>query len=307
MRPRQTVAHVPIDRLTAHPANIRDDLGDLSEMARSIQEHGVLQPLTATEDREHDGMLLLLAGHRRLAAAVLARLDVLPVIIRHDLTDPAEHVVVMLVENTQRLDLNPIERAEAYEALRNRGLSVTEIARRTGSASSAISYYLRLLDLPEEERDEIRAGNRAVSSAIASVRAERQEQRIKEAGRPVGRPRGRRTTPYFSEKHPLAAAVRAICKHRGRPKVGGVGCGPCWEQAIREAVTPTRAELDSYEVDEAAVEQVLGGQWGRPCNPGEKREVARRWAAGGHSLAELERLTGWKPERYFLLNDEAAS
>lgn len=233
MKPRQTIAHVPIERLTAHPANIRDDLGDLTEMARSMLEHGILQPLTATEDPDRDGQLLLLAGHRRLGAACLARLDVVPVIIRHGLDDPAEHVVVMLVENTQRRDLNPIERAEAYDALRNRGLSVTEIARRTGSKVSSVSYYLRLLDLPSEEREEIRAGERAVSQAVAQVRAERQEERLRLAGRPVGRPKGRKTKPYFGDTHPLAKVVQALCDHRGRPKVGGIGCGECWEQTIR--------------------------------------------------------------------------
>lgn len=236
MRARQTVAHVPIGRLTAHPANIRDGLGDLTELALSIVEHGILQPLTATEDLDHDGMLLLLAGHRRLAAACLARLDSVPVIIRHGVDDLDEQLVVMLVENTQRRDLNPIERAEAYGALRNRGLTIAEVARRTGTPASTVAYYLRVLDLPEEEREEIRIGARPWTVALAQSVAERQEERLRLGGRPKGRPKGRKTTPYFSEQHPLARAVRLLCDHRGRPKVGGVGCGHCWEQAIRDDV-----------------------------------------------------------------------
>jgi ParB family chromosome partitioning protein len=234
-KPRQSVTHVPIERLTAHPANIRDGLGDLTEMARSIAEHGILQPLTVTEDLQHDGQLLILAGHRRLGAARLARLDVVPVIIRHDMGDEDEHLVVMLVENTQRRDLNPIERAEAYAALRNRGLTLTDVARRTGTSIPSISYYLGLLDLPEDELNEVRNGLRPVSQAVAQARAARQEERLKLAGRPVGRPKGRATTPYFSESHPLARAVYALCDHRGVPKVGKVGCGACWEQTIRDA------------------------------------------------------------------------
>lgn len=234
MRARQTVAHVPIERLTAHPANIRDDLGDLTDLARSIVEHGILQPLTVTEDLDRDGALLLLAGHRRLGAACLAKLDTVPVIIRHGIHDLDEQLVVMLVENTQRKDLNPVERAEAYAALRNRDLTLAEIARRTGTTPANVSYYLRVLDLPEDERDEIRIGALGVTNAIARVRAELQEERVRAEGRPVGRPKGRKTTPYFSEQHPLARAVRILCDHRGRPKVGGVGCGHCWEQAIRD-------------------------------------------------------------------------
>lgn len=238
MKTRQTVAHVPIGRLTAHPANIREDLGDLTEMARSIVEHGILQPLTATEDPAGDGRLLLLAGHRRLGAACVAKLAVVPVIIRHDIgADESEHLVVMLVENTQRRDLNAMERAEAYDALRNRGLSLTEIARRTGTSVSNVSYYLNLLMLDAEEREEIRAGARSVNSALTQVRAERQEERLRAAGRPKGRPKGRKTTPYFSDKHPLAKSARATCDHRGRPKVGAVACGECWEHAIRADVT----------------------------------------------------------------------
>lgn len=233
-KPRQTVAHVAIDRLTAHPANIRDDLGDLTEMAHAIAEHGILQPLTVTEDPAHDGQLLILAGHRRLAAARLAKLDVVPVIIRHGLHREDEQLVVMLVENTQRRDLNPVERAEAYGALRNRGLTLIDIARRTGSSTASISYYLRLLDLPDDELDQVRRGAMPVTRALAEVRADRQEERIRLAGRPVGRPKGRATTPYFSDSHPLAKVVRTLCDHRGVPKVGHIGCGACWELAIRD-------------------------------------------------------------------------
>lgn len=250
--PRQTVTHVPIGRLTAHPANIRDDLGDLTDMARSIAEHGILQPLSVTEDLEHEGQLLLLAGHRRLGAACLARLDAVPVIIRHGLDGEDEQLVVMLVENTQRRDLNPIERAEAYDALRNRGLTIAEIARRTGSSAASISYYLRLLDLPADELDQVRRGTMPVSRALAEVRAERQEERIRSAGRPVGRPKGRQTTPYFSSSHPLAMAVGALCDHRGVPKLGHIGCGPCWERVIRNDAARTQRRPGLATAEEAS-------------------------------------------------------
>jgi ParB family chromosome partitioning protein len=128
---RQSVTHLPVDDLFAHPGNVRDDLGDLTDMASSIREHGILQPLTVTERPE--GGHLVLAGHRRLAAARLAGLSRVPVVIRHDVAELDEHLVLMLVENTQRRDLNPMERAEAYDALRNAGLTLSEVARRTGT------------------------------------------------------------------------------------------------------------------------------------------------------------------------------
>lgn len=234
--PRQSIAHVPLDRLLAHPANIREDLGDLTDMAQSIREHGILQPLTATEHPQ-DGHLLLLAGHRRLAAACLAGLDVLPVIIRHNVTSIDDQLILMLVENTQRADLNPMDRAEAYGALRNTGLSISDIARRVGSTPSTISYYLNLLMLDDDERAEVRSGERKVGDAVAQGREARQPKPTPEQPeppRPRGRPKGKKTKPYFGDTHPLAKTARAACRCTGRPKVGAVACGPCWERAIRE-------------------------------------------------------------------------
>lgn len=228
-RPRQTVAHLPIEQLTAHPDNIRDDVGDLSEMAASIREHGVLQPLTATEHPTLDGIFVLLAGHRRLAAAVMAHQPQVPVIIRHGLTDPTEHTVVMLVENTHRRELSPVERAKAYGRLRDQGLTLTEIARRTGAKPSTVSYYLNLLQLDDETLDKVANGEVPSTHAIAAVRDLRQGQRITDGAARRGRP-----TAYFGPAHPLASIVRERCNHgHGGVPFGSVGCGPCWEEAIR--------------------------------------------------------------------------
>lgn len=79
-KPRQTITHLPGEQLLANPANIRDDLGDLTDLAASIREHGILQPITVTEHR--DGFVLL-AGHRRFAAGRMAGLSTFPAIIRH--------------------------------------------------------------------------------------------------------------------------------------------------------------------------------------------------------------------------------
>lgn len=318
-RPRQSVTHVPLERLTAHPANIRDELGDLTDMARSMTEHGILQPLTVTEDPSHDGKLLILAGHRRLGAAILARLDPVPVIVRHGLADFDEHLVIMLVENTHRRDLNPIERAEAYQALINQGLTVPDIAQRTGHSRSSVTYYLNLLNLPLAEIDEIRIGDLAVNTALARARNERQEERLRQEGRPVGRPVGRETTPYFSERHPLAKAVRARCKCRGVPKVGKTGCGPCWEAVIRADATGT---LDSQDppplsrrrakgphrigqFDDVVVMRALEGERGLRMSKADRIEIVRRGQAAGMSLKQIGELTGLKTDRYTNTREEA--
>lgn len=310
---RQSIRHVPVEQLLEHPGNIRKDLADIDEMALSIMQHGIMQPLTATEHfvRGRDtGLLILLAGHRRLAGAIKAGKKTVPVVIRHEVTDAAEHILLMLVENTQRRDINAMDRAEAYGALRDdAGMSVMEIARRTGTKQSTVSFYLNLLMLDEEDRADVRSGRRAVTHTVAEIRAARQAERAASSGpqepKPIGRPKGKKTKPYFGDTHPLAKAARALCDHRGRPKVGAVACGPCWEQAIRDdmGATPTVTPLVAV-VDEAAIEAVLAGDWKTKCTPTEKTEVCRRWHAQGKSLNDLERLTGWtRVSRYFKIED----
>jgi ParB family chromosome partitioning protein len=229
-RHRQSVAHLAIEQLASHPGNLRDDLGDLTEMAASIREHGILQPLVVTEHTDGERFVLL-AGHRRLGAARLAGLTKVPVVVRHGVED-SDHIVLMLVENMHRRELDPIERAEAYGALRNQGLSLADIARRAGTAVSSVSRYLALLDLDERSRQDVRDGALSTTTALSAVREVRQTTRTSNGAAAVGRPPGV-STGYFNQQHRLASAVRRACRHRNRLRVGGVGCGVCWEQAIR--------------------------------------------------------------------------
>lgn len=300
---RQTVTHLAVEDIAAHPGNVRDSLGDLTDLARSIHEHGILQPLTVTEGP--DGRFLLIAGHRRLGAALLAGLTRVPVVIRHDVTDESTQLVLMLVENCQRRDLGPIEKAEAYGALRHRGLTVAEIARQVGVSCPTVYTYLGLLELDDEERAELRVGNFTASDALPMVRTAREAQRKRVGGGTRGRPKGRKTTPWFSDRHPLAKTVRASCDHRGRPKVGGVGCGPCWEQVIRQNAIDVAP--DEHGTDEARIQRVLDGEYHLDVNPAEKTEVSRRWAASGRSLADLSRLTGWREGRYFTIQADGVA
>jgi ParB family transcriptional regulator, chromosome partitioning protein len=300
-RHRQSVRHLPVDALVQHPGNVRDDLGDVTELAASIREHGLLQPLVVTEHADGERYILL-AGHRRLAASVKLRLTSVPVIVRHGVGD-LDQVVLMLVENLHRRDLDPIERAEAYGAMRHQGLSLAEIARRVGVGVSSVSKYLTLLDLDEKRRDEVRRGALAAHQAIAIVRDVRQETRAKRGGAAMGRPKGVKTALYFGPDHRLASAVRATCTHRDRRQVGGVGCGPCWEETIRRADDTPAAPTGAAEIDEVVVDRILSGDYKTLATRAEKVEVVRRWTAGGRSAAELARLTGWKTERYGTARD----
>ncbi|WP_447643189.1 ParB/RepB/Spo0J family partition protein [Nocardioides zeae] len=303
MKARQTVTVQPVSRLVANPANIRDDLGDLTEMASSIREHGVLQPLTATET--HGEQLLLLAGHRRLAAAQLVGLASVPVIIRHHIADEAEQTIVMLVENVQRRDLSPVEKAEAFASLRNRGLTLTEITRRTGVRQSTVSTLLALMDLDEQSRKEIREGHVNAGDAIAAVREVRRARReaagTPERGRPVV------VEPYhFDLEHPLSPQVARICGHTTRPRVNkSLGCGQCWEAVIR--ADATGSPMPEAAFDEVVVARIVAGRTDVHATPADRFEVARRWRAQGRSLSDLGARTGWNVAHYVLTEDQEVS
>lgn len=229
MKARQSVTHLDLAQLVEHSGNVRTSLGDLSPLARSIQEHGILQPLTVTEQ---DGRYVILAGHRRFAAGRLLGMKRFPVVIRHDVADPAEQMVVMLVENLQRRDLNPIEKAHAFRSLLNRGLTQAEISRRIGCNPSVVNYHLAFLELDEESIDLIRDGKVSLGEAHAAVIAMRQMRREEKGAPRRGRTIGTPTPRWFGFGHRLHGAVARRCDHEGRSKIGKAGCGECWEAEI---------------------------------------------------------------------------
>lgn len=131
-----------------------DELG-LEELAASIREHGILQPIVVTV---HDGGYRIVAGERRFRAAKLAELDKIPAIVR-TLTDQ-HRLELSLIENIQRRDLSPIETATAYLKLRDQfNMTLDQIGQRVGNKSvSTISNTLRLLKLPSQVRQAIATG-----------------------------------------------------------------------------------------------------------------------------------------------------
>jgi ParB family chromosome partitioning protein len=136
-----------VDQISPNPRQPRAKLdpGDLEQLADSIREHGVLQPLIVTEGLENDRYVLI-AGERRLLAARQAGLQRVPVLIRE--ASEQERLELALIENVQRADLNPLEAAEAFRQLaEDFGLSHEEIARRVAKSRAAVTNTLRLLKL----------------------------------------------------------------------------------------------------------------------------------------------------------------
>jgi ParB family chromosome partitioning protein len=149
---------IPISQIMPNPSQPRGEMDDekLNELAASIREHGVLQPLILTKEPDQD-FYVLIAGERRLLASKLAGLESVPAIIRQA-TDQ-ERLELALIENIQRENLTPLESAEAYQLLNDQfGLSHDQIAERVGKSRVAVTNTIRLLKLPDAVRKALKNG-----------------------------------------------------------------------------------------------------------------------------------------------------
>jgi len=139
----------PVDKIIPNKHQPRSQFSDqdIAELAQSIQENGIIQPLIVTLS-DTPGVYELIAGERRLRASKIAKLDEVPVVVL-DVTNENTLLEMALIENVQRTDLNPIEEAEAYNKLIERfGYTQEETARKVGKKRSTITNLLRLLGLP---------------------------------------------------------------------------------------------------------------------------------------------------------------
>jgi ParB family chromosome partitioning protein len=126
----------------------------LEEMAKSIEQHGVVQPIIVVR---HNDAYRIVAGERRWRAAQLAKLTHLPAIVRS--MQELEEIELSLIENIQRVDLSPLEQAlSVYKLQQQFNLGLDEIAKKLGKAPSTISNLSRLLQLPDDAREALRAG-----------------------------------------------------------------------------------------------------------------------------------------------------
>ncbi|MCL2065841.1 MAG: ParB/RepB/Spo0J family partition protein [Treponema sp.] len=155
--PARGIVQLSIDKLVPNTGQPRKnfDQDELKELADSILKHGIIQPIIAAD--AGDGTYIIIAGERRTRAARLAGLSAVPVIIR-EYTDQ-KRMEISLIENIQRVDLNPIEEATAYKNLMDfSGLSQDDLAARVGKNRSTVANALRLLKLPAEIQKTIERG-----------------------------------------------------------------------------------------------------------------------------------------------------
>ena len=147
----QNITDINIVRLSPHPNNPRKDLGDLTELAESIKVNGILQNLTVVKDEEPSNngpQYKVIIGHRRLAAAELAGLEIVPCTIAE--MNPEEQISTMLCENLQRADLTPLEQAKGFQMMMDLGDTVQGIADKSGFSEQTVSHRLEIAKLSDE-------------------------------------------------------------------------------------------------------------------------------------------------------------
>ncbi|MAN46958.1 MAG: ParB/RepB/Spo0J family partition protein [Alphaproteobacteria bacterium] len=165
-------SEIAIDLIRRNPSQPRRtfDESALKELAESLKSRGVLQAILVRPDPKETGKYQIIAGERRWRAAKMAGLTSIPAVIRD--TDELELLEIGIIENVQRSDLNPIEEAEAYEALMKRfGRTQDSLATSVGKSRVHIANTLRLLQLPEAAREHVREGRITAGHARAALGA----------------------------------------------------------------------------------------------------------------------------------------
>jgi ParB family chromosome partitioning protein len=166
------ITSAPIEKIHPNPDQPRRDFReeDLAELAASIRERGIIQPVVVRPHPTRSGDYQIVAGERRWRAAQRAQLHRLPVVVRE--FDDRTVLEVAVIENVQRADLNPVEEAQGYSQLIERfSYTQEELARVVGKSRSHLANILRLLALPPEVLDMLRKAELSSGHARALINA----------------------------------------------------------------------------------------------------------------------------------------
>ena len=167
---------LPIYKVEPNPDQPRHDFDEeeLQALADSIEEHGIIQPLTVRELK--NGYYQIIAGERRWRAARIANLQEVPVVVIE--ADDKKAMELALIENLQRQDLNPVEEAMGYRTLmQEHGLTQEDAAKRVGKSRPAVANALRLLNLTPDVLEKVRDGSLSAghARAVLSLKSEKKQ------------------------------------------------------------------------------------------------------------------------------------
>ena len=258
--------------LAGHPANIRTDLGDLTELANSIRSLGVLEPIvivpitdtdadTGGDDNSGDqkdppaGGFRIVAGHRRVAAAISAKQTSVPCVIRRDLAGDVEAISGMIAENVLRANLSPTEEAAAYAQLAAFDLSPAQIAKRTGRTTKTVKDALKLHVLPEPIKERVATQTLTLDDAAAIAEFASDEKAharlLKAADTGYGLAYAVAEERRRRDKKQRAEASRAALKKDGVTVVGEPKGWPYYSEEAR-VVDLAPASTDHSPADDTA-------------------------------------------------------
>jgi len=176
------LSEVAVDLIVPNPMQPRQalDTEALQELADSIREHGLIQPLivTSIQDPASDAQYQIITGERRWEAAKIAGLTRVPVIVKE--ATPQEMLELALVENIQRADLNPLEEAAAYRQLMDDfGLTQEQVAEKVGKSRVTVANSVRLLRLPDEIKRALAEGQISEGHARALLALNKRADQLK--------------------------------------------------------------------------------------------------------------------------------
>jgi ParB family chromosome partitioning protein len=260
--PRSGVRELPTSDIRENPRQPRTQFDEqaLDDLAASIREHGIIQPLIVSERGE--GLYELIAGERRWRAAQRAGLDRVPVIVRE--TTPQQLLELALIENVQRADLNALEEAQAYQALWEEfGLSDSQIAKRVGKNSrEVIANTRRLLKLAPEVQDAVLKNRISAGLGRALLKLEAEQQQTQALDAILSDDLSVREVEQLGDltkvSNDISAALRAIRQQRAQRAADT-------RRSSTAPRKPTPASM-TLSADDQEIKRQMEGILGTPVN-----------------------------------------
>ena len=233
------LVYLSVDALSPHPRNPRQDLGDLTELANSIKEKGVMQNLTVVPGTRDDNYTVII-GHRRLAASKAAGLKTVPCVIVD--MSYEDQIATMLLENIQRSDLTPYEQAQGFQLMIDLGETVETISLKTGFSKSTVRRRVKMAELDQNTLKKVSARQISIGDLDRLSEIEDEKERNKVLAH-IG------TNNFESE-------FKRAVNEQNRQKKYDLFRGPLFELGLTE-LEESDYKIHNHEKGVAAIESLV--------------------------------------------------